>query len=106
VIGSATRERRSLRFGRSRYLEDRIRRLVERVEYFVELGARWIPCPHERWQLQSMRDVLLAIGEEWTAKLIVVLVDSGAASREHIDLLFGVPRMKNLGESMKTAWSG
>lgn len=96
VIGSRNRERSPEPMRDMRYMNDRIRELMERVRYFVGIGARWVPDPKDRSLLSNARDVLLSIGADRALKLIEILEGGNAVSRDDVALLLGTARMKDL----------
>ncbi|MDB4544815.1 hypothetical protein N9Z83_02620 [Akkermansiaceae bacterium] len=97
VIGSRNRERSSEPMMRdTRYMDGRIRELMERVRHFVGIGARWVPDPKDRALLSNARDVLLSIGADRALGLIEILEGENAVSRDDVALLLGTARMKDM----------
>lgn len=101
LIGSRTRERNREIHRNTLYFDQRIQALVSRVEYFVSLGARWMPNSNDPGNLQNIRDVLLATGGDMALKLIRLLEEKGVSSSADINILLRPARMKEFRETKR-----
>jgi hypothetical protein len=75
------------------------------VESFVVQGARWVQ-DHDRNEVRWARDTLLALGDEYVARLFELLDKHGAAKREDLKALLAAVRMKAMARVVreKLAW--
>jgi hypothetical protein len=78
---------------------------LQAIESFVLQGARWIP-DKDRNEVRWARDTLLALGDEYVARLFELLDKHGAAKREDLKALLAAARMKAMARVVreKLAW--
>ena len=84
-----------------RYRDDKARALLDAIKSFVDQGAMWVPDLADRNSMRHIRDVLLALGEEYAGTLLELLLSSGAAQAEDVKALLKTARMKRFAQALK-----
>jgi hypothetical protein len=70
------------------------------IESFVLQGARWIP-DLDRNEVRAVRDTLLALGDEYVARLFELLDKNDAVKREDLKTLLVADRMRPMARAVR-----